>query len=259
MDCIAVDWSGARTGAAGRIWVAEARAGALHVLHAPGSRDAVRALLLARLADPAPVLAGLDFAFGLPAWYVRQRGWTSVQALWHAAAVEGESWLRDCPAPFWGKPGIGRPHAVALGLRRTDHSLVGPAPKSVFQIGGAGSVGTGSLRGMPMLLALQAAGWAVWPFDAPATHTLVEIYPRWLTGAVHKRRADARAAYLQRHEPQLAPGVRDCMIGSEDAFDAGISALAMSRAKHPAQLAAAPHPDTRLEGWIWRPPATSDR
>ena len=43
----------------------------------------------------------------------------------------------------------------------------GIAPKSVFQIGGAGSVGTASLRGMPVLQRLREAGFAVWPFDRP--------------------------------------------------------------------------------------------
>jgi hypothetical protein len=259
MECIAVDWSGALTGAAARIWLASASAGELLSLHAPGSRDAVHALLLARRADPRPVLVGLDFAFSLPAWFLRQRGWTSVQGLWQAAAADGEAWLRDCRPPFWGRPGAGRPHAVERGLRRTEREIDGPAPKSVFQVGGAGAVGTGSVRGMPMLLSLQVAGWAVWPFDAPGTHTLVEIYPRWLTGAVLKRRSDARAAYLHQHEPHVPPAFRKQMIASEDAFDAGISALVMSRQAHHAPVIVTADQDVPLEGWIWRPATTSNR
>ena len=41
--------------------------------------------------------------------------------------------------------------------------LTSVRPKSTFQIGGAGAVGTGSLRGMPHLLTLREAGCAVWP------------------------------------------------------------------------------------------------
>lgn len=81
-------------------------------------------------------------------------------------------------------------------LRRTDReapAIGGIRPKSVFQIGGAGAVGTGSLRGMPILKRLRDAGFAVWPFDAPRWPCVVEIYPRLLTGAVNKGSAGARA------------------------------------------------------------------
>lgn len=54
-------------------------------------------------------------------------------------------------------------------LRRTDRerpAVGGIRPTSGFQIGGAGAVGTGAVRGMPMLARLRAAGFAIWPFDA---------------------------------------------------------------------------------------------
>src|ERR1035438_6219537 len=44
----------------------------------------------------------------------------------------------------------------------------GIAPKSPFQIGGAGAVGTGTLRGIPELERLHEAGFRVWPFEEPA-------------------------------------------------------------------------------------------
>ena len=34
-----------------------------------------------------------------------------------------------------------------------------------FQIGGAGAVGTGSIRGMPHLLTLARNGFGIWPFS----------------------------------------------------------------------------------------------
>ena len=70
MECIAVDWSGAVTGAASRIWIARASAGVLTSLVAPGSRAAVREVLVARRLHAAPCVVGLDFAFSLPAWFI---------------------------------------------------------------------------------------------------------------------------------------------------------------------------------------------
>ena len=254
MECIAVDWSGALTGAAERIWIATARDGRLMTLVAPGSREAVAAALLDRLTDPSPVLAGLDFAFSLPAWYATEQGWGDVRDIWRAARDAGESWLRECRPPFWGRPGTTRPHAVELGLRVTDRTTTGwLRPKSVFQVGGAGSVGTGSIRGMPMLLALQNAGWAVWPFDAPSAHTLVEIWPRQFTGPVVKSDRDQRAALLSRDYPQLQPHWRQIMAGSEDAFDAGIAAIGMSRMDIPAALARPVNLLHHIEGRICAP------
>ena len=168
MECIAIDWSGAITGEASRIWIARAVGGSLTALFAPGSRAAVREFLLDRRTDRARCVVGLDFAFSVPHWYADARGWLQVRDLWRAASVDGERWLRECPPPFWGRPGVPRTHAAALGLRETERGWTSAArPKSVFQVGGAGSVGTGSVRGMPMLHALSEAGWAIWPFDAP--------------------------------------------------------------------------------------------
>ena len=66
--------------------------------------------------------------------------------------------------------------------------MFGITPKSPFQIGGSGSVGTGSLRAMPFLLRLREAGFRVWPFEDAALDAkrpqplLVEMYTRLLTG-----------------------------------------------------------------------------
>ena len=257
MECVAIDWSGAITGAASKIWIAGAVGGSLTALAAPGSRDAVQAALLARRSVSAPCLAGLDFAFSVPQWFAQARGWSQVSDVWQAARDDGESWLRTCPAPFWGRAGVPRPHDAARGLRETERAWTRqPRPKSVFQIGGAGAVGTGSIRGMPMLLALREAGWAVWPFDAPSTHTLVEIYPRLFTGPVVKRDASARAAYLNAHRITSRLDFRDAMSASEDALDAGVSAVAMSTAAAATPLHAVNDALSQIEGRIWVPGAT---
>jgi hypothetical protein len=254
MECVAVDWSGALTGAASRIWMATAAAGALTGLIAPGSREAVQEALLHRLRDARPVIVGLDFGFSLPAWYFAEQGWSDVRELWSAAREQGETWLRECWPPFWGRPGRPRPHETSAGLRQTEQRWAASLqPKSVFQIGGAGSVGTGSIRGMPMLRVLQDAGWAVWPFNAFGSHTVVEVYPRWFTGPVAKRREDARASYLRTHFRQLPSAFREQMVASEDAFDAGVTACRMSLA-----ISGSPPQDisdrsAQLEGAIWAP------
>jgi hypothetical protein len=130
----------------------------------------------------------------------------------------------------------------------------GIGPKSVFQIGGPGAVGTGSIRGMPLLAALRAAGACIWPFDLPGWPRVVEIYPRLLSGPVHKSSPSARRELLERRFPSLDAAHRQAAVDSEDAFDAAVSALVML--EHAADLAALPpesDPRLRLEGRIWYP------
>jgi hypothetical protein len=199
---------------------------------------------------------GLDFAFSFPAWFLRERACADVTALWRLVAVEGEHWLADCVPPFWGRPGRSRPE-LAEHFRRCEltASANGIAAKSVFQIGGAGAVGTGSIRGMPHLLRLREAGFGIWPFDPPSRWTVVEIYPRLLTGAVHKRNAERRSRYLDESPWSVNRRFASAIGDSEDAFDAAISALVMSQhADQLVSLARATDPVTLLEGEVWRPP-----
>ena len=140
----------------------------------------------------------------------------------------------------------------------------GITPKSVFQIGGSGSVGTASLRGMPVLKRLRDAGFAVWPFDRPALKQgrplVVEMYTRLNTGAVHKSNAAARAAYLlrkRREDPAytaLPRRVMEKARGSEDAFDALVSCMVITaRRDEFAVLLQPKDPAYRVEGWTWAP------
>lgn len=259
MECIAVDWSGALHGSAARIWIARAQHGQLTALFAPGSRAAVSHALHERRRDAAPCLVGLDFAFGFPAWFANARGWRTIDDVWDGAKADGERWLSECAPPFWGRAGARREHEAARGLRATEREWpLSPPPKSTLQIGGAGAVGTGTVRGMPMLRAWRTSGWSVWPFDPPGSHTLVEIYPRLFTGAVIKRRSSARLDYLSRI-PDLAAEDRDAMVRSEDAFDAALSAIAMSRAVSANAEWPATHPEASIEGQIWIPGPERDR
>jgi hypothetical protein len=259
----AVDWSGRRTAERKHLWTAEADDGTVLRLEAGRSRTEVVDELVARATEVPGVVVGFDFSFSLPEWFLDEQGFAGARDLWDAAALDGERWLRDCDPPFWGLPGRRRPELVGH-LRRTEAEVAavgGIRPKSSFQIGGAGSVGTGSVRGFPALARLQDAGYAIWPFDAPASPPVaVEIWPRTFTGAVVKSDAAARAAHLDLHLPELTTELRDLAVGSEDAFDAAVSAVFMSR--HEAELRALPAVDdaaARREGRVWSPVVASAR
>jgi hypothetical protein len=237
--------------------MAEATDGTLLRLECGRTREELVAELVARAADDPPPVVGFDFSFSLPAWFLASHGWSRADALWQAAADSGESWLAECAPPFWGRPGAGRP-AVPEHFRRTEASLPavgGTRPKSTFQVGGVGSVGTGSIRGFPILARLRAAGFRIWPFhDSPVRPVVVEIYPRRFTGPVVKSQSEARRALLDDIVPAIGDPFRAAAIESEDAFDALLSACAMSRAA--TELAALPVVDDdvlRLEGVIWVP------
>ena len=264
MRVIAIDWSGAESGAARRIWLAEAQDGSLVRLECGRTREQVADFLVREGRSTPSLVVGLDFAFGFPAWFAAEHAAHDGPALWALAEREGDGWLRACAPPFWGRPGKRRPeHEATRRLRRTEREVprvAGIAPKSVFQVGGAGAVGTGSVRGMPLLARLHEAGWRVWPFtdggvvDSAPVPTAIEIYPRLLTGAVNKSGFSQRAEYLRYRFPRLAaePGV--VASSSEDAFDAAVSALVM--AEHAESLATLPPARDeveRIEGAIWHP------
>ncbi|MGE4161847.1 MAG: VOC family protein [Vicinamibacterales bacterium] len=260
LTCIAVDWSGAEKPVR-KIWLAEADGDGLHRLEAFSSREAVIDAVLEYARTRERVVAGFDFAFSLPAWFQDEHGLVDGPSLWSAVRDRGEDWLRDCAPPFWGRPGRRRPELPAH-LRATEERvgrLASIKPKSGFQIGGAGAVGTGSLRGMPYLQTLRERGWSIWPFDSPGCHTVVEIYPRALTGAVTKSQPEARRAYVLRTKWSWTDTHRRDVESSEDAFDAAISALVM--AEHAGTLNALPirAGTAAREGEIWVPPSHGTR
>jgi hypothetical protein len=262
---LAIDWSGALAPASQRRSIQIARCSV------PGSnravaievgggrvRGEVEALLYELRAEP--VVVGLDFSFSYPAWFLQQLGCDSAPAFWALAAAQGEQWLTQPHPHFWGRrTGLPAGHRAPtwLGYRRCELAAAhgNRLPLSSFQIGGAGAVGTGSLRGMPMLLRLRAAGWSVWPFDPPKLPMLVEMYPRLLTGPVVKCRAAARATYLAQPRFQQLPAAAVALaMASEDAFDALVSVCVMHEHRGEfAQLRQAVQTPDMLEGAIWRP------
>ncbi|SNT30135.1 hypothetical protein SAMN05421770_10749 [Granulicella rosea] len=296
---IAVDWSGDKgPGQKKKIWAgvwtrsAKGRiAGGKVILEDGRTREQLAAWLI-ELARETPAMAvSIDCCFSYPAWFLAEHGCGDVFEFWqHVASGHGERWLGETCLPherdlrFWGKPhkrpeifcGAGLPRM----MRRTDMEnkieqaleggdpdraarMKGITPKSPFQIGGAGAVGTGSLRAMPWLLKLWRHGFRVWPFEdaAPAQPLLVEMYTRLLTGAVKKSNPLARKSYLlkkKQEDPELYAGLTRAVVakaqGSEDAFDALVCCLEMVRwqGEFPT-LRATEDPILKLEGITWRP------
>jgi hypothetical protein len=258
---LAVDWSGDARSAHRRIRVAEARPGRLVSVRGGLDRDGVGELLLGLRDAPEPAVVGMDFSFGLPGWFATGDDARSLPRVWALAATDGERWLRECPPPFWGRPGTRKPAADPARplLRRTEQAAheQGLHPSSTFQVGGAGAVGTGSVRGMALLGRWRDAGLGVWPLDGapgPAGVLLVEVYPRAMTGPVVKSSPAARAAHVAT-DARIPVDLRDDVVATEDAFDAALAALGM--AEHVDELASLPASDDpvdRLEGRMWLPP-----
>jgi hypothetical protein len=289
---VAVDWSGDKgSGQRKKIWAGVWTAGAggpvfggRVSLEGGRTRAEVCEWLIGMARDTPRMVVGFDFCFSFPEWFVRgELGCVDAPAFWNLVTNgHGERWLAaGCEdRRFWGK----RPRPEEFSgerlhrmLRATDIDcklaalipeveraarVKGITPKSVFQIGGSGSVGTASLRGMPVLKRLREAGFAVWPFDRSGLDRpmVVEMYTRLNTGAVRKSNAAARAEYLlkkRREDEAYAALPRRAMEkarGSEDAFDALVSCMVMTaRRDEFAGLGTPKDPGYRVEGWTWAP------
>ena len=292
---VGVDWSGDKgSGQRKKIWAAVWTAssfakGGTVVLESGRTRVELMEWLVELARETPRMLVGFDFSFGFPAWFMEELGIRSAPEFWRVVAEgQGERWLHeDCEdGRFWGRAGSRRhgkkpeefcgEHAHRM-LRRAETVLkvraemtdplalariAGIAPKSVFQIGGAGAVGTASLRGMPGLLVLREAGFRIWPFDAPSVKRplVVEIYTRLMTGAVTKSSEVARTAYLakKRKENVLYAGISHAVMakarGSEDAFDGLVAAMVM--VEHRAEFSRLRRTEDevfRMEGQTWVP------
>ena len=306
---VAIDWSG-RVDVAGQrrhIWAGVWTAGSVAkngkervALEAGRTREELIDWLIELARETPRMVVGIDCCFSYPAWFLKEHKCRTVFELWQKVAEgKGEEWLhRDCADDrFWGKAGSRRhgrrpEEFCGAGLMRmmrfTDvdnkitpkllmeeperaAAVLGITPKSPFQIGGAGSVGTGSLRAMPLLLKLREAGFRTWPYEAAAFGAaepqplLVEMYTRLLTGAVKKSNAGARRAYLaeRRKSDDAFAGISRKVLtaaeGGEDAFDALVCMVEMVRWRAEfAELKATEDKTLRLEGITWRPGCCGD-
>jgi molybdopterin molybdotransferase len=260
-----VDWSGGNdrgpTPKADAIWTAVARAGqAQDPIYHRNRQMAeiwISDFLMAERAAGRRVLAGFDFAFGYPAGFGRAlTGSDDPFAIWdyYAAHVKdspkgnnrfdlaGQINARfDGIGPFWGNglpnrdiahlPRKGRDRTCDLPEKRATESRAKGA-FAVWQLSGAGAVGSQVIMGLPVLARLRArfgVDLAVWPFEplTPAI-ALVEVWPSLIAGAI---KAHAPADMIK------------------DAAQVTVLARALSRlssAELAQMLDVAPNP----EGWI---------
>ena len=299
---VGLDWSG-RVDLAGQrrhifagVWTRRDDGRHRITLENGRSREEVTSWLLELARETPRMVVGIDLCFSFPAWFLREHGASTVFEFWQAAnAGNAERWLTrgqlesERDIRFWGAPHKRPPLFSDSGVghwsqfRETDFDnkirqsqvggdperaakMIGITPKSPFQIGGSGSVGTGSLRGMKMLAALHDVGFRVWPFeDAQLTGDspkplLLEVYTRLMTGPVAKSNAEARVAYLahrRKHDEMyatLTPAVRRTAAAGEDALDALATMLELLRHQNEfAALRRTHDPTLALEGITWRP------
>lgn len=225
-DRVAVlDWSAARGRRRGRdsIWLGLAgpEGSAQENLPTRTSAEARLAHLIAdSIATGGRLLLGCDFGFGWPCGLAPAlTGRAEALAVWDwlAARVaetagDGSTYRavaaeanRRFPGdgPFWGDgtatgteglprrkpalpPGLAEHRATELAARDGVS-----APKSQWQLAGAGAVGAQTLTGVPVLWRLRrrfAGAVAVWPFEpvAGAPVVLAEVYPSLLARAVRR-------------------------------------------------------------------------
>jgi hypothetical protein len=260
---LAIDWSGDKTiaGQRKKIWIADSNQGNLTLTNGR-TREETAAFLVGAAKQTPELVVGLDFAFSFPAWFVREQACANAEEFWQLiASGKGEQWLSQPNAFCWGRTGIHCPmdHRAPgwKGFRQTDRELniAGIQPKSPFQIGGAGAVGTGSLRGIPFLHQLRQVGFSIWPFNQRRFPIAMEIYPRVFTGPGNKSSLAFRTSSLEQNRyRELPEEILAKARGSEDAFDALCSAIGMKdHAEEFLKLKRASHPVRLLEGQIWTP------
>ncbi|HEY0777885.1 MAG TPA: hypothetical protein VGD56_07950, partial [Gemmatirosa sp.] len=119
---VAVDWSGALTGAERKLWLCEIDDGRVVRLESGRTRDALVDDVIATARRVPRLAAGFDFAFSLPAWFFDTHTLGDAHALWALAARDGEAWLRGPIAPFWGRGRTTRPELPAH-VRRTEQDV----------------------------------------------------------------------------------------------------------------------------------------
>ncbi len=214
---IVVDWSAAakaRQPSPDSIWIGTTSRDGTKAQHFP-TRPLAERWLKQRIGQAQDrqqgLLIGFDFAFGLPSGGARSiTGTADVRAVWAwlADRIEdrenGENNRFDVAAEanrrlggraFWGAERdsdltLKRQDGVleALGLtanREVEGKGRATGAKSVWQLTGAGAVGSQSLVGLPMIHRLsQSPSVTVWPFETPGRIALAEVYPSLLKAQV---------------------------------------------------------------------------
>lgn len=258
---IVVDWSGRATPSPREpgkdaIWIGLCEAGH-ETQDYFRTRHEASQWLSARLSEGGCQLTGFDFPMGYPTGLARRlTGDNSARALhgWIADRITdtpdnannrfdvaaGINRVLGGPGPFWGCP-VDLPHLprrktidyarLALSEKRQVERENPPA-KPVWQLMGAGSVGSQALLGIPVVHRLSlATGAGVWPFEAPRDLTLAEVYPSLLSAAIRASgdpipdraqvRLLARALFRLSQAGRLAPLLSTPQIAREEGWILG--------------------------------------
>ncbi len=229
------------------------------------SRAEAEAFIAARLGEGGRQLVGFDFPMGYPTGLAhRLTGQDSARALhgWLADriidAADNANNRFDVAAainrqlgglgPFWGCPKA-RPRPHLSSLKTVDYAALGlaekrrvevenPPAKPVWQLLGAGSVGSQALLGIPVVHRLaKASGAAIWPFEPLGPLTLAEVYPSLLSKAVAASgdpipdraqvRLLARALFTLSRRDQLAPLFQTPPVAVEEGWILGAGHAAL--------------------------------
>lgn len=233
-----VDWSGGNDRGAtpkkDAIWVCAARDGTVdqpvYLRNRQEAESWITNFLHSENAAGRRVLAGFDFAFGYPIGFGKTlTGTDDPFAIWDWFAdrvvdapktnnrfdLAGEiNALFPGTGPFWGN-GLQRdiPYLPRKGLARAGHGMAekraaenhakGAFP--VWQLSGAGAVGSQVIMGLPMLARLRRTfgrDLAVWPFEPLVPPiAIVEIWPSLIAKAVSATQPKGRIK--DAHQVQL--------------------------------------------------------
>lgn len=259
-----VDWSGGNDRGPrpvrDAIWIGEAGAEPIYMRH----RQDAEAWLVSRLERAVQggerVAIGFDFPFGFPAGFAEAVAGGDTLDLWDWL----EARVEDAPAannrfdlagqinaglagigPFWGnglkrdvehlpRKGLARTSDVFAERRRVEVRAKGAF--TVWQLAGAGAVGSQVLMGLPVLARLrrrfrgQIVAWPMEALDAPIA--LLEIWPSLI--------ADEITAQQRKGEIKDAAQVR---VVAE-------AVAALDRAGQLDALLEVDDPLAREEGWI---------
>lgn len=233
-----VDWSASARPKRGRdsIWACLLERDRDSILVNPATRDEAVFWIADRLSDLTArgrrVLCGFDFAFGYPAGFAarldpRRPDWSGV---WRQFAGRvsrnGDRFsvagmlATEVGAPFWGRPGgrddVALPASKSVSFNKFAEFRLcerqARGTRSVWQLYGAGSVGSQTLTGLPRLHELRH--WQgledvtrVWPFETglkvpgeAVRIVFAEVYP----SLVAKGQSDDRQVLaLARHFAEL--------------------------------------------------------
>ena len=217
-----VDWSGGNdrgpTPKADAIWYSVVRGQEVtppvYCRNRQVAEAQISGLLQAERDAGRRVLAGFDFAFGYPEGFGKTlTGSDDPFAIWDWFADR----VKDAPyrnnrfdlageinalfpgiGPFWGNglPNRDIPHLPRKGTARRDHGMTERRKAEaqairafpVWQLSGAGAVGSQVIMGLPTLARLRRTfgkDLAVWPFEAlERPITIVEIWPSLISDVV---------------------------------------------------------------------------